>query len=478
MKRFAVLLILAAASVQARTVDTPPLTDNRWFEEVKKSATPEQLYTFLYAMPKGGDLHNHLTGAARSEWMWDAAIAQEKHGYIYYTKVTIRNCVPYGSNEYGPEPYFLLFRNITAANYARLDPCQRSEFKRLQDLDAREKQGWLDSLRLDKPYEGRNEFFSAHWQRMNDLYTNPYWNAEILYRNMEAFGKEGLLYLETENAINGMLRPDGTEFSLEEAANIARARLAAPDSKATGVEVRFQNSVLRFAPNAEDQTRMYYAINDAYRDLFVGINFVGREDDDKGYPLRFLKTLRELRHKYPDINLSIHAGEVDEPNQHVRDTLLLGAKRIGHGVNLITDPDTMLLMQHGSVLVEINLISNLLLEYVKDYSQHPFPEYLRTGIPVALSTDDRGMWDSNLTDEFFVAVREFNLSWTEIVQMGRDSLAHSFVDEPTKNRLLVEYDKRTAAFAAQFQKGGWASLKNVKPVTYSFICKHYSVCLK
>src|SRR5690242_3017794 len=394
MKCFTLLLLFTAASVQARAVDTPPLSDNRWFEMVKKSATPEQLYRFLYAMPKGGDLHNHLTGATRSEWMWDAAIAQEKRGYIYYTKVTIKNCVPYGSDEYGPEPYFLLFRNLTAANYAKLDECQRSEFKRLQDIDAREKQGWLDSLRLDKPYEGRNEFFSAHWQRMNDLYTNPYWNAEILYRNMEAFGKEGLLYLETENAINGMLRPDGTEFSLDEAAGIMRARLAAADAKATGVEVRFQNSVLRFAPNAEDQTRMYYAINDAYRDLFVGINFVGREDDDKGYPLRFLKTLRELRHKYPDINLSIHAGEVDEPNQHVRDTLLLGAKRIGHGVNLITDPDTMLLMQRGSVLVEINLISNLLLEYVKDYSEHPFPEYLRTGIPVALSTDDRGMWDS------------------------------------------------------------------------------------
>jgi adenosine deaminase CECR1 len=223
--------------------------------------------------------------------------------------------------------------------------------------------------------------------------------------------------------------------------------------------------------------RAYYAINDAYRDLFVGINFVGREDDDKGYPLRFLKTLRELRHKYPDINLSIHAGEVDEPNQHVRDTLLLGAKRIGHGVNLITDPDTLIRMQHGPYLVEINLISNLLLEYVKDYSEHPFPEYLRTGIPVALSTDDRGMWDSNMTDEFFVAVKEFNLSWTEIVQLGRDSLVHSFVDEPTKSRLLAEYDKRIATFVSQFQKGGWGSLKSVKPVTYAFICKHYSVCI-
>jgi adenosine deaminase CECR1 len=52
------------------------------------------------------------------------------------------------------------------------------------------------------------------------------------------------------------------------------------------------------------------------------------------------------------------------------------------------------------------------------------------------------------------------------------------VDEPTKNRLLAEYDKRIAAFVGQYQKSGWGSLKNVKPVTYSFICKHYSVCFK
>ncbi len=469
--------MLAGVLLQAQLAGAAAPGD-RWFEDLKKNATPAELYTFLYALPKGGDLHNHLSGAALADWMWDAAIATEKQGYTYYTKVAINNCVPYGSDEYGAAPYLLLFRNITAASHAKLDDCQRGEYKRLQDLDAREKQGWLDSLRLDKPYEGRNEFFSAHWQRMNDLFVNPYWTADILFKNMEAFGKEGVSYLETENGITGFLKPDGTEFSAEAVADMFRAKLASPEWRATRVEVRFQNSILRFAPNAEEALRRYYAINDQFRDLFVGINMVGREDDDKGYPLRFLPTLRELRRKYPDIKLSIHAGEVDEPSSHVRDTLLLGADRIGHGVNLITDPDTMLLMRHGPYLVEINLISNLLLEYVKDYSQHPFPEYLRTGIPVALSTDDRGMWDSNMTDEYFVAVREFNLSWSEIVQLGRNSLVHSFVDEPTKQKLLADYDKRVATFAERFQRGGWASLKNVKPVTYSFTCKRYQVCLQ
>jgi adenosine deaminase CECR1 len=450
----------------------------RWFEEVKATATPAQMYRFLYALPKGGDLHNHLPGAARSEWFWDAAMAAEARGYVYYTRVRIENCAPYGHDEFGPGKALLLFKTIQASTFDSLDACARSEFKRLQDLDAREKQAWLDSMRLDKPYEGRNEFFDAIWDRINDLLLNPYLICDILLRNMQAFGQEGLVYLETQQGVEGAVKADGSAYAVDEVVAIYRAFLESPRAKATGVEVRFQNALLRFTPNAEQHLRELYAITDRYRDLYVGVNMVGREDNDKGYPLRFLPVLRELRHKYPDINLSIHAGEVDEPNYHVRDTLLLGAQRIGHGVNLITDPETLLRMRYGPYMVEINLISNLLLEYVSDYSQHPFPEYLRTGIPVALSTDDRGMWDSNMSDEFYVAVKEFNLSWEEIVKLGRNSLYYSFLDQPTKQRLLANYDERVAVFAQQFQNKGWASLSGVKPVSYNFLCSHYQLCLQ
>ncbi len=447
-----------------------------WFERFKATATPAELYTFLYAMPKGGDLHNHLTGAVRSEWYWDAALAQESRGYVYYTKVRIDNCAPYGSNMFGTRPYLLLFKNLQASDYQQLDACQKGEYKRLQDLDAKEKQAWLASIRLDESYEGRDEFFNAIWERINDLLLNPHVIAHILVRNMQAFGREGMVYLETQQGVESGRKPDGSPLSNDEFADVLRQALASPEARATGVEVRLQNALLRFTPVAEQRLRELYAVTDRYRDLFVGVNMVGREDNDKGYPLRFLPVLRELRHRYPDINLSIHAGEVDEPNSHIRDTLLLGAQRIGHGVNLISDPDTMLRMRNGPWLVEINLISNLLLEYVSDYAQHPFPEYLRTGIPVALSTDDRGMWDSNLTDEFYVAVREFNLSWEEILTLSRNSLKYSFLDAATKQRLLEQYDKRIAAFVQQFQKKGSGGLAGVQPETYTFICRRYQIC--
>jgi adenosine deaminase CECR1 len=459
-------------------VSHPASAAEKWFDDLKATATPAQMYTFLYALPKGGDLHNHLGGSARSEWLWAAALAQQAHGYIYYTKVRIQNCLGYGTNEYGPAPYLLLFKNIQSSDYEKLDACQKSEYKRLQDLDEPEHTAWLSSLRLDSAPKGRDEFFEAQWRRIDAILQNPHVICEILHKNLEAFGSEGVVYLETQTELDGFRNPDGSAISVDEAANRYRACLASREIRATGVEVRFQNSLVRFTPDAEVRLKEIYAQNDRYRDLYVGVNLVGREDNGKGYPLRFLPTLRELRRHYPDIQLSIHAGETDEPDFHIRDSLLLGAMRIGHGVNLITDPQTLVLMRKGPYLVEINLVSNLLLEYVLSYSQHPFPEYLRIGVPVALGTDDRGMFDSNMTDEYFIAVREFNLSWDELVRIGRDSLLHSFLDEPTKQRLAAAYDQRIRTFAERFRKSNWSALRDVKPVSYSFTCRHYKLCLQ
>ena len=163
-----------------------------WFDEVKASGNDEDLYRVLYAMPKGGDLHNHLSGSNYSEWLYDLAISQKERGYNYYTKVRIENCVEYGGNEFTGIAYYLMFRNIDERMYERLDDCQKSEYKPLEDLDEREKTAWLNSIRLDKPYEGRDEFFQTHWQRLFALLRNPYIQAETLFLNMQAFGEEGL----------------------------------------------------------------------------------------------------------------------------------------------------------------------------------------------------------------------------------------------------------------------------------------------
>ncbi|WP_439106071.1 adenosine deaminase family protein [Congregibacter sp.] len=467
-------LLIGSGSARA---DLPAPSDDvaAWFETFKREASDEELYRFLYAMPKGGDLHNHLSGSIRSEWFYDLALAQSDRGYRYYTRVKINNCRSFGENAFVENPYLMLFVNVQESNYQRLSACEKEEYLPLNELNLEEKEAWLDSLRLDKAHEGRDEFFQTHWQRMGDLYLNPYLAADALVLNMQKFGAEGLMYLESMIGVLGFIDSNGEEISPDDVANIYRTRLRDADALATGVEVRLQVAILRFLPAADEALRYLYDFVSRHNDLFVAVNMVGREDNDKGYPLRFLETLRDLRRTNHKVRLSIHAGEVEEPNSHVRDTMLLGADRIGHGINLISDPDTMRLMRNGAYLVEINLVSNLLLQYVGDYSEHPFPEYLRTDIPVALSTDDRGMWDSNLSDEFFVAVKEFNLSWDELLLLSRNSIAYGFLPEATKAQLLERYETRIGDFARQIAARPKAALSS-SAQSYGFICDRYQLC--
>jgi adenosine deaminase CECR1 len=449
---------------------------NHWFEDFKANASDEALYRLLYAMPKGGDLHNHLSGSNYSQW-WEALASDpsKNGGYQYYVKTTLKHCNGYGLNQFGPSSSLLLFVTIQASTYEALTSCEQAEYNPVQSLTHMQKEAWLNGIWLDKPHEGREEFFQTHWQRLNQLNNNPYIAAEMLFKNMQSFADEGLLYLETQANASNFLRSDGTAIPMQEVANIYRNRLAQQDAIDTGLTVRLQHVFLRFSPNAEQALTQSYQFVDKNRDLYVGINAAGREDNDKGYPLRFLSTLRKLRQTLPEVKLSFHAGEVDEPNYHVRDTLLLGVDRIGHGLNLITDPSTMLLMRHNQYLVEINLISNLKLNYVTSYDQHPFPEYLRTGIPVALSTDDRGMWDSNMTDEFFVAVKEFGLTWQEIIKLSENSIQYGFLSATEKASLLDKYKSNMNAFTTKYINKKEVDITLIK--TGHFICSTYAVCI-
>jgi adenosine deaminase CECR1 len=440
------------------------------FEHFKKVATKEQLYAFLFDLPKGGDLHNHLDGLSFPEWWFRVATDKTLNGgKEFYTRLQNMNC------QENDEP-FLSYLTIRESTYNQLSVCGKSEYAPLASLSEEQKRSWLSSLKLDTPDKGRDEFFEVIFPRLRHVRQDLEIITELLVENMKQFGAEGVRYIETIMTPFNFRDANGNSIAPETVACYFRERLNQPDALATGVIVRFQVYIMRFAPDAQKQIEDAYAFVAQHQDLWVGVNLVGREDNEEGHPLRFLETFRKMRRTYSGINLSIHAGEADEPNDYIRNTLLLGATRIGHGINLISDPDTMLLMRNNKYLVEINLISNRLLEYVPDLSFHPFPEYLRTGLPVCLNTDDRGMWDSNMTDEYYTAVTLFNLSWNEIVQMGKNSLEYSFAEPEMKAKLLTGYESNIAKFAQKYLTENWQEkLCEVQPISSGYSEKNFGI---
>jgi adenosine deaminase CECR1 len=463
MRLFPVVIALALAAGPAAAAE--PGFDAR-FDALAARATPAELYRLLYAMPKGGDLHNHSGGAYRPEWIYAVCTDPALNGgETFYARV--RFPADAGLDRTAE------YRTIRRRTYEMLPEAVKAQYVPLASFSPEERTRWCEAMRLDGTGDGRQKFFGAIWPRLGQVLSSLPVSAELLVETMKAYGAEHLTYLETQFVVDEMVDNDGAAIDPDKAARYVAERLAAPDAVATGVTVRFQHTILRFAPDAEAHLERAYGFVSAHRDLWVGMNMAGIEENGLGYPSRFLATFRKMRAQYPTLALSIHAGEMDGPDHHIRDTLMLGASRIGHGVNLIKDPETLLLLQQSRrVLVEVNLISNRMLGYVPDLTQHPFPEYLRTGVPVCLNTDDRGMWDSNMTDEYMTAVTLFHLSWQEILAMGRDSIERSFAQPAVKAQLRERYDRAIEQFESRYGAGSvddaLRALGEVKPVSYGY----------
>lgn len=419
--------------------------DRRW-EEIKRQASPRELYGILWALPKGGDLHNHHEYSVPMRRWLELAIEKKR---LYYTRLRTSVC----PGEETP----LAFYTVRSSTYESLPACVRADYQRLDLLTAEQRRQWVSAMELDQPGEARDELFERIVRRLGEMERDPELMTELLFEQMRQAKSENTLYLEPQFDPRGFRHPSGARMGEDKAAAFVRERLRAAGD--TGVTMRFQVSELRFLDDTEKELANAFDFVHRHSDLWKAVNLVGREDHPLGAARRFANTFRDLRRRYFNVHLALHGGESDMPGRQVRDTLLLGAERIGHGVNLASDPETMLWLRgNRSFLIEINLVSNYLLDYTPDLARHPLPEYLRLGIPVCLNTDDRGAYRSNLTDDYFLAVRHFNLSWQEVVQLGRNSLLHAFVEEPVKSRLLTTYEQRVQAFAIRYSAANWRSL--------------------
>ena len=166
--------------------------------------------------------------------------------------------------------------------------------------------------------------------------------------------------------------------------------------------------------------------------------------EDSYLPMRdfslHMQMLDFLSKLYPRVPITLHAGELTsrlvqpEGLFQIRASIEQGhARRIGHGVDVLYEPRPLELlgeMARQRILVEICLASNDEILGVRG-PQHPFPEYLRANVPMALATDDEGVSRSNLTEEFLRAVESYGLTYRQLKKIVRNSLHYSFLPGPS-----------------------------------------------
>jgi adenosine deaminase len=458
-------VLFAAACSNPQSVSHPRQTEAeqrtiRAFEVAR--ANPLDLHAFLAAMPKGGDLHVHLSGAVYAESFIRAGV----NDHLCVDVSSLSLVKPIGTS---------CIHGEVPAESAYLD-------QHLYDslVDAFSMRGFVPTPGVT----GHDHFFDAFakFLAVDESHTGE-WLDEVVTRaatqneqylelmvtpslaHIIALSKEVGWHDDQDfGALRGQLLAHGLRNDvnavstfLDQAESFRRQSEHCGEANRTpgcAVQVRYLYQILRAEPPAQvfAQTLLGFEAASVDRRV-VGINYVQPEDayiamSDYALHMRMVAFLHNL---YPKVHISLHAGEIAPelvpPGGlccHIRQAVeVAGAERIGHGVDVMNEDrpyDLLREMAAKHVMVEINLTSNDVILGVTGYD-HPFPIYRRFGVPVALSTDDEGVSRIDLTHEYVRAVETYGLTYEDLKRLARTSLEHSFLPGASlwRNRDSFEY---------------------------------------
>ena len=407
---------------------------------------PPELWAFLKNMPKGGDLHSHLSGAVYAESMigWaaedglcvdskmltvvkppcDATLGQvsakeaQADGLLYRRMIdawSMRNLQTSGLS--GHDQFFDSFGKFGAANKGRNGDM-------LAEVANRASAGQVSYLEL---------MLTPGGSEIAKVAAKAGWNDD--FTAMRAAMLENGMHSATQAAA------DELRQATERKAELLRCG-SAQAAPGCAVTVRYLYQVLRGLPKQFVFAQMLAGFELANRSdsQVVGLNLVMPED--ALVPMRdfslHMRLLDYLHSVYPKVQVTLHAGELapglvppEGLRFHIRQSIEQGhATRIGHGVAIMQEDDAVGLLKRmasDKIMVEICLTSNTGILGVSG-KQHPLATYLKYGVPTALATDDEGVSRSEMTHEYVKAVQEQNISYRQLKTMARNSLQYAFVE--------------------------------------------------
>ena len=143
-----------------------------------------------------------------------------------------------------------------------------------------------------------------------------------------------------------------------------------------------------------------------------------------------------------------HAGESTGPETVWDSIRLLGAERIGHGINAIQDRALVDYLAEHQIPLEICPTSNVCTRSVPSLAEHPLPALVAAGVPVSINSDDPPMFSTSLNREYAVAAGLLGLDETGVAELARQAVRQSFADEARAVSILAEIDAYAARHVA------------------------------
>jgi adenosine deaminase len=123
--------------------------------------------------------------------------------------------------------------------------------------------------------------------------------------------------------------------------------------------------------------------------------------------------------------LTAHAGEVPGA-QRIVEVLAFGVRRIAHGVTAASDPAVAALVRERGVTLDLCPTSNVQAGIVQTLAEHPAAALHRAGVSVTLSTDDRTVSATTLSDELARTAAALALDDAELAAIALNAFKRTF----------------------------------------------------
>ena len=184
-------------------------------------------------------------------------------------------------------------------------------------------------------------------------------------------------------------------------------------------------------------------------DFIAGLDMAGDEQQTKPETIAHLFTPAFAE----CLSMTIHAGEGEQADSIWQAAYHLHADRIGHGLTLSENANLAQRFRDRTICLELCPSSNREVvgffdpDYPasQDCPAYPLLSFWREqGLPLTLCTDNPGISQTTLADEYLTAARmtAHQLSLWETLAMIKQAFVHSFLAGKDKERLIKQIDSQ------------------------------------
>ncbi|CAK3847975.1 adenosine deaminase [Lecanosticta acicola] len=142
-----------------------------------------------------------------------------------------------------------------------------------------------------------------------------------------------------------------------------------------------------------------------------------------------------------DLKITLHFAEMPESSSHVELMTLLSYRpdRIGHVINVPSDIEAEI--ERRNIGLELCLSCNVHAKMISGgFANHHFGKWYHTRCPLALCTDDVGIFGSSISNEYLLAAQHFNLAKQDLIELSRRAITSTFGPAEARTRFLQLLD--------------------------------------